>query len=242
MYSSTTPAGGSLNLWFTRLSDVTREAELRIQTLMSESEHQRLAAIGNPRRRREYLLSRALMRHALTDHFGGNDAAWLFVEETAAPPAIRNLPSGAHVGLTHSRGYIAFAISGAPVGIDIESMETRRDISAIAESFMDCDEVAGLPAGKGALGYFYRLWCAKEACYKMLPAAGQSTTTLAGISYPGLLAGSGPGYLIEAQAARFSFAAVTGARPDSITCRHFLHPPDSLARAISRCSARRPGR
>lgn len=177
------------------------------------------------------------MRHALSDSFGGGNSDWHIEEASGAPPVIANLPTGIYCGLSHSADHIVFAMATSPVGVDLESMAPRHDFAALAEGFMNREELAALPVGEDdRMAYFYRLWCAKEAFYKFLPPADQSVVALAGLAYRELSSAEGPGYLLEAQAARFGFAAVTRTRPDSIDCHLFHCSPNDLTRALERQS------
>ena len=76
--------------------------------------------------------------------------------------------------------------------------------------------------------YFYRLWCAKEACYKMLSPAEQAHTLLTTLDYARLGSNDHSRYLHEGRIGEFAFAAVTRAKPEHIDCHYFLESKASL--------------
>ena len=213
----------TLQLWFTSASDATVREERKVLDLLSDSEIGRLNEITNGRKRREYLLSRALMRHALWQHFQPQADTWQFVERSGATPLISNLPEGIHFSLSHSGGLICFAIADCTVGIDIETFFRRRDFSAMAEAFMNDEELAHLKQnGTIQADYFYRTWCAKEAYFKALPAAEQTTTFLRQLSYSDLTENSTEWQLIEGKTETCRFAAVMNSKPQTINQSCFV--------------------
>ena len=173
-------------------------------------------------RRREYLLSRALLRHALGRRFGRGH--WDIDERERARPEIGNLPAGIEFGLSHSKGLICFALANRPLGIDIELAVAKPNFPAMAKMFMNPAERARLARCDAArqAGYFYRAWCAKEALYKLLPAAEQAVTRLAAIDYAGLRRGDDGRRLYEGCIGDFVFAAVTQAEAATIACEYYL--------------------
>jgi phosphopantetheine--protein transferase-like protein len=223
MRTSSIPYRGTLQLWFASVSDSTIVEERKVLDLFSDSEISRLKQISSSRKRREYLLSRALMRHALWQHFQPEADTWQFVERSGATPLISNLPEGIHFSLSHSGGLICFAIADCAVGIDIETFDRRRDFSAMAEAFMNDEELAHLKQDETIqIDYFYRTWCAKEAYFKALPAAEQTTTFLRQLSYSDLIENSTEWRLIEGKTQTCRFAAVMNSKPRSIKQSFFV--------------------
>jgi 4'-phosphopantetheinyl transferase len=206
-----------LQLWFTRVSDSTVDEEYKVQDLFSESEVSRLNEITSKRKRREYLLSRSLMRHALRQHFQSRVDRWPFVERSGATPLISNLPEEFHISLSHSGGLICFAIAGCPVGIDIEICDRQRDFTALAEAFMNDEELVRLKRDETTRAeYFYRNWCAKEAYFKALPANEQATTFLKQLDFSTLTEDNTEWQLIEGKIETCRFAAVMTGKPGKI--------------------------
>ena len=159
-----------LQLWISKIGD-TIEIERSTENLLSDTEIKRLSSTRSHNKRREFLLSRALMRHALSQHFLCPLDEWSFTERINLPPKISNLPSNTYFSLSHSKGLICFAISNSPVGIDIELAETDRDFLELAKIFMNDEELKYLEQNMEIqTDIFYRTWCAKEAYYKAIPS------------------------------------------------------------------------
>lgn len=212
-----------LRLWFSKISQASLAVENSLQPMLSDSELKRLESIGGKTRRREYLLSRALMRHALSQSFQRQDSDWRFNDLPGSMPLVDNLPPDTYISLSHSKGFICFAISASPLGIDLEATDKQRDFSALAEVFMNQQEQACLRANpSGQAGYFYRVWSAKEACYKQLSSTQQTVKSLKQIHYAELAEKNAPGYLFEASIDDFVLAAMIADRPQEISCHYYL--------------------
>ena len=67
-----------------------------------------------------------------------------------------------HISISHTRDYVAIAISESPIGIDIE--HKGRNALAVANSFLQQQELDNITA-EDAL----RLWVIKEAAFKYAP-------------------------------------------------------------------------
>jgi len=212
-----------LQLWFSTVSDSTRDVEQTIQNLFSVSEKNRLSLIKSNNKRREYSLSRALMRHALSQYFHRPEKEWLFIERPESAPVISNLPENVYISLSHSSGYICFAISSRPIGIDIEAANKLRDFSALAEIFMNEEELDCLIQNDVTQAdQFYQIWCAKEAYYKTLSCSDQSVISLKKICYSALIEGVDNWHLIEGKIEQYRFAAMVESKPEKINCSYFL--------------------
>jgi 4'-phosphopantetheinyl transferase len=144
---------------------------------------------------------------------------WVFVEQSNAPPRISNLPEGCWLSLSHSHGAICFALSQQPVGIDIERGDTRKNFSALAKAFMTTDELDMLNLNPQysnpprLADMFYRIWCAKEAYYKITPIADQAKLFLKKIAYLDLAEGNNGHHLIAGNIDEYHLALVTTSKP-----------------------------
>ena len=217
----------TLQLWLTRVSDSTMNAERSIRNLFSDSEKNRLESIKNNNRRREYLLSRSLMRHALSQHFQLQEKEWQFMEQSESAPVVCNLPENIYHSLSHSGGLICFALSDCPIGIDIEATNKQRNYLALAEVFMNDEELKHLAQNESTQAdLFYRSWCAKEAYFKALPVTEQATTLLNQLSYSALIKNRTEWRLIEGKTDTCRFAAVMNNKPLVINQSYFLATDD----------------
>ena len=220
-----------LQLWFSRVGETTRAAETAVEALLSASEKQRPASLKSPSRRREYLLSRALMRHALSRQYRREPRDWDFSDCLRAKPVVENLPAGNHLALSHSKGLICFALANCPLGVDIEFAARARDFAAMSRMFMNDEERIRLTASEaGQADFFYRSWCAKEASYKSLAADEQEKTLFTAIDYARLRRGDSGWQLREGRIGQFAFAAVTASPVDNISCNYFKEPDAGLER------------
>jgi 4'-phosphopantetheinyl transferase len=234
MHSNSTFPPHFLQLWFSKVADSTMDAEQTIQSLLSDSEIKRLNRIKNKNKHREYLLSRALMRHALSQHFQLPKSEWRFIEQSGSPPIINNLPENIYLSLSHSGGFVCFAIYSSPIGIDIEVVNRQRNFLALAEMFMNDEELDCLAQNESTrANHFYRIWCAKEAYYKFLPPTKQATTSLRKICFSALIESSDKWQLIEGQTKLCVFAAVTKNKPEKINHCYFL-PSDKCLDSFNR--------
>ena len=144
------------------------DAEQAILPLLRPTEIQRLNRISSHKKKREFLLSRALMRQALSELFDVPAKEWEFIEEVNAMPTINNLPKNAFISLSHSYGYIFFAVSAFAVGVDVELVREKKQLLEKASLFMSKKEIEGFKNLQGIdqLDSFYNIWCAKESYFK----------------------------------------------------------------------------
>jgi 4'-phosphopantetheinyl transferase len=179
-----TKASDSPQVWFAKVGDEPALLEHQVIEQLSSSERVRLESIKSINKRQEYLLSRALMRHSLSERFGLETQVWRFIEKPNSAPIIQNLPDGHWLSLSHSHGVICVALANQPVGIDIEQSKVRTNILALAKAFMSDNELE-LMNSKDHLDTdtFYKIWCAKEAFYKILTPSEQEGLFLKGINY-----------------------------------------------------------
>ena len=163
-----------IKLWYAVVDSSNQKYEDQVYPQLSLSELNRLGNIKNELKKHEYLLSRALMRHALSYQFKRPSSEWQFIERTNLAPKINNLPENCHFSLSHSHGKICLAISNELIGIDIEHKKMRPNFSSLANAFMNKKEAQLLNESKSrGVDIFYKIWCAKEASYKITPTGLQ---------------------------------------------------------------------
>lgn len=160
----------SLQLWETTIEGPTIESALGVQEHFSQSEYQQFSNIKSPKRANEYLVSRWLIRQALSQTFNVNNDYWEIEDYPKSLPHIKNMPIPLFYSLSHSKERVSFAISENRVGLDLEKVVVKKKLVPLAEQFMHSEEIQEL-ISKDAheqLRYFYFIWSAKEAYYKML--------------------------------------------------------------------------
>lgn len=70
-----------------------------------------------------------------------------------------------YISISHTRKYVAIAVSDTPVGIDMEDVE--RNALAIAKSFLQQQEIDSLSVESNPEKEALFLWCVKEAAFKL---------------------------------------------------------------------------
>jgi 4'-phosphopantetheinyl transferase len=210
----------SLQLWFSRVGATA--TELSIESLLSPTEKKRLSLTRSSYKRREFLFSRALMRHALSQYFPCPINEWIFIERPNLPPEICNLPDNIYISLSHSKSFICFAISNSPVGIDIELANRNRDFLALAKTFMSDEEVQYLAQNTEIQAdTFYRIWCAKEAYYKAMPLINQAELSFKDISAHALINNETNWSLIEGKIEQFFVSVIVKNKPQRVSYNYF---------------------
>jgi 4'-phosphopantetheinyl transferase len=138
---------------------------LAIDALITDGDRERLAAFAAPRRRREYLLGRALVRCAL-ERYAGRPARSHRLATTSTGKLVSI--DGPALSLSHEGALVVCAISTAgDVGIDVQSHSPRRHTAEIARDYFSAAEQAWLERAPSA-DAFYWLWVLKEAYLKRL--------------------------------------------------------------------------
>jgi len=212
----------SLHLWFARIDESIKHLEHTIYALLSPSEKERLYSIKSTNKKSEYLISRALMRHALSQQFQSPENDWDFIEVSNSQPLISNLPEDTYFSLSHRNNYISFALFNHPIGIDIETVGIKRNYLQLSEIFMNEDEINILKQDEvNQADNFYRFWCAKEAYYKAIPSSEQSTFSISEVSVPTLIKNNEGWLLFEGKTECLRLSVVTNKKPTAISYNNF---------------------
>jgi 4'-phosphopantetheinyl transferase len=146
-------------------------------SLLGEHEQQRLSQFHAAAPRREFILSRALLRTVLAARLEVAPTALRFERDADGKPQLAAPFAQWHFNLSHSGEWVALALGNAgPVGIDIESHARKNNLAAIARRFFSGAENEALrhPAQADAqldaawLERFFAIWTLKEAHAKAL--------------------------------------------------------------------------
>ena len=135
--------------------------------LLSREEQARLGCIRHERDRVLFLLSRGLMRSVLASYLTCSATDLQFTSNAFGKPILhaRTL----HFNLTHSRGAVALAVSGAhEVGVDVEERQRRVDYLGLAQRYFAPDEARHLESisEDERADVFFAIWTLKEAYVK----------------------------------------------------------------------------
>jgi 4'-phosphopantetheinyl transferase len=141
------------------------------RALLSTDEHERMVRFVFERDRRQFLLTRALVRTTLSRYAGLAPADWHFVANVHGRPEILDRPAGVpdlRFNVSHTDGLIACAVTiGREVGVDVEHIGRRltHDIAGRFFAPREVRDLHALPADQQAR-VFFDYWTLKEAYIK----------------------------------------------------------------------------
>jgi 4'-phosphopantetheinyl transferase len=138
---------------------------------LGESERERCARFVRAERRRQFIVGRVLLRLALGRLLGLAPRSIALRERPGNAPALDSPAlEGVGFSISHSGPWVACAASAAcALGLDIECVDGRRDVLALAEQALGPEALAALQAleGDARTHAFYRRWCLHEAGIKL---------------------------------------------------------------------------
>lgn len=167
------PVPAASLLWLTDASALPEAALARYAAWLGEGERARCARFVRSERRRQFIAGRALLRLALGRLFKLAPAGIVLRERPGNAPAL-DMPQlrrqAVGFSISHSGPWVACAASTeSAVGLDLERVDPRRDILAIADQAFgeaDATRLAGMEEGDRVRA-FYRMWCRHEAHIKL---------------------------------------------------------------------------
>jgi 4'-phosphopantetheinyl transferase len=164
-----------VHLWYLLTERVTDRGLLaEYEGLLAPAERVRRDRYRFEHSRREYLLTRALVRTTLSRYAPVAPAAWTFrenkygrpeIDPTVAPPTAHSL----RFNLSNTQGLIACVVAlTREVGVDVEDTQRPGETVGIADSFFAPPEVKELRALRADLrrSRFFDYWTLKEAYIK----------------------------------------------------------------------------
>ena len=137
---------------------------------LGDSERARLNQFGAPRRARQFVAGRLLLRHVLNRWLSIPRNAISVVERPGQAPALQLAGNVAapYFSLSHSGDWIAVACNTqGPVGIDIELRKPGRDVARLAAHTFSQGDLQWWRQQADPVQAFYRLWSLREAHYKL---------------------------------------------------------------------------
>lgn len=167
------PPANEIHLHVTAPDTITDPAVLkRFEALLSPGEQARLGRFHSDRKRRQYLVSRALLRTALSGCHAIEPAAWRFEKNGYGKPEISHAEAGLGIrfNLSHADGVSVCAIAtGREIGVDIEDCQraTRASLLDLGRYFSagEAEALRALPGGRLA-DRFFDYWTLKESYIK----------------------------------------------------------------------------
>jgi 4'-phosphopantetheinyl transferase len=189
--------GDEVHVWEVDLKAWDKEAGSLLE-LLDGDERERAARFKFPEHRNQFVISRALLRRALSLYLRIEPRQIQFRARPNGKPELAansNLPTNdLRFNLSHTAGMTVFAIvRHRQVGVDIERVRETNTLE-LAERFFSSPEVQWLrsqPASEH-IPWFYTCWTAKEAyikaegeglslplsSFRVLPVPGDTTSKL----------------------------------------------------------------
>ncbi len=174
-------------LWHGDLTQLGSDIEARLVPMLSPLESEKLRRLKRSGRRKEYILSRALMRMALSRQYKKPLRHWQFSESPNAAPILLNpTDTPLFISLSHSGDCVMLALSDQAVGLDVERIEARKQTDSIARKVFTAEQQAylkRLPEHQSK-HYFYQLWTHKEALVKAMAGSIPSFQMISSMAWP----------------------------------------------------------
>jgi 4'-phosphopantetheinyl transferase len=164
-------ADDEVHLWWV-LPDEIGDPRLlaAYEALLAPEERARRARYHFEHSRREYLLTRALVRGTLARYVDVAPAALGFTQnEHGRPEMARADLAWLRFNVSNTKGLLALAVTrGRDVGVDVEDTERRGDTVSVADRFFSPIEVEALRAlpEDAQRERFFTYWTLKEAYIK----------------------------------------------------------------------------
>lgn len=141
------------------------------ESLLTEDECARRQHFSTDRLREQFLLTRGLVRRALSCHSGIPPTAWRFGKNSYGRPMISGPPGAPRLNfnLSNADGLVACVVSAwDEIGVDVEVLDQTTETTAIAEQYFSFSETATLKTLSRPLQHyrFFQYWTLKEAYVK----------------------------------------------------------------------------
>lgn len=179
--------GGQVLLQLLPVDEAAAAATAAGLQWLTDGERARLAEMRSPERRENFLAGHWQGRQ-LAAHWLSVDAvrlAWQTLADGRPCLILDGQPTALSLSISHSGGWLALALSDAPVGVDVELPQRSRDWLALARFVFSPAETQRLLAESETtrIALFHTLWTLKEARGKrsgegLLPRAATEVTAL----------------------------------------------------------------
>jgi 4'-phosphopantetheinyl transferase len=137
--------------------------------VLSPEESRRASSYRFAKDRREFVVTRAVLRQILAHYTGESAADLCFDSSSSGKPVLRGR-QGLHFSVSHSSDLALLAVARNPVGIDVEQMRSGILWQTAVGHYLSPREqsyVQTLPVA-ARTGALYRCWTRKEAVLKAL--------------------------------------------------------------------------
>jgi 4'-phosphopantetheinyl transferase len=149
-------------IWVLETSDYTKTEH---RSLLSAEEHSDWSRIKHPDYKRQFELTRAMVRRVLSQSAPAvKSHEWVFQKGAQGKPEIKHPVSPLRFNISHTQNLIAIAVSDCEVGLDVEYTSKSTDLG-IAEKFFTTVETLDIGDSKDR---FFEYWTLKEAFLKVI--------------------------------------------------------------------------
>lgn len=174
-------------LWRGYLSQLDSDITEQLVPMLGPQEAEKYQRLNREQRKNEFVLSRALMRMALSQHYSKPLTYWRFSQApNAAPQLLNPIDAPLFISLSHSTDCVMLAISDQAVGLDVEHVEQRKQLKKIAAKVFSPEQQAFLQSlpEKQLRKHFYQLWTHKEALVKVMAGSNPSFQMISSTNWP----------------------------------------------------------
>lgn len=161
-----------VDLWIVPLAQAPSEVLLRACLDVLNADERRSAERYKIRSRRaQAIVSRAVLRRALSHRLGRGPETWRFETSPRGRPSLApgQGADGVDFNVSHTEGCVVCAIAqNARVGVDVEARNRLPDIAEVASRFLSPSEAQAVSemSRRAAGTALLRLWTLKEALAK----------------------------------------------------------------------------
>ncbi len=140
------------------------------ENLLTEAERARGARFHFERDRKQFVITRAMVRSVLSYYLPVAPQAWEFnANQWGRPGIVQSVGQGVRFNLSHTAGLVLLAVSGLPVlGADVENAAERSAPLEVARSYFSASEanaLYALPLAQQSERFFH-YWTLKESYIK----------------------------------------------------------------------------
>jgi len=161
-------AGDVVEVWLIR-TDLPERVLAGLLPLLDEGERARADAVIYPASRRQYIAAHGAFRVILGRRLDVPPASLRWQLGPHGKPELAG--PGPRVSFSHSGDFAALATAtGRRVGVDIQQLLPRLDVTRMAARFyppQEAEFVAAAPGRARQVARYTRLWARKEACVKV---------------------------------------------------------------------------
>lgn len=165
------PNPDSIELWLVRPERLGLPELEHLGALLTPEERERQARFRFEHLRRDFAITRGLVREVLSAYAGCDARSWTFEVGDKGKPTPRFPPGCApfFMNVSHTHGLIGLAIARDEVGMDLETLERRAPLE-VADRYFGEPEIRALYAlpEERRAHRFFTLWTLKEAWLKAI--------------------------------------------------------------------------